>query len=150
MRISRDQMFMEMAEVLAKRSTCLRNNVGALLVDNKNHNIVSCGYNGPAPGCEHCTITTCLGKGCDRSQHAEHNALSRIVGSRVGDFSLYTTVSPCSRCVDEIIKFKNIHKVFYRYPYRDLTPLECLQLHDIKIYRVLSSGEIIDESIQSN
>ena len=142
-------MFMEMAEILAKRSTCLRNNVGALIVDNGNHNIVSCGYNGPAPGCEHCTPTTCLGKGCNRSQHAEHNAIQRIVGSKVGDFSLYTTVSPCSRCALEIVKFKNLHKVFYRYPYRDLSPLALLRLNGIKIYRVLSSGEIIDESIQS-
>lgn len=147
MRINRDQMFMEIAEILAKRSTCLRNNVGALLVDNRNHNIISCGYNGPAPGCEHCTITTCLGKGCSRSQHAEHNAMQKAA-IKVGDFSLYTTVSPCIKCVEEIIKYKNIHKVFYRYPYRDTTSLEWLRINNIQIYRVLSSGEIIDESIQ--
>ena len=140
---------MEIAEILAKRSTCLRNNVGAVLVDNTNHNIISCGYNGPAPGCEHCTITTCLGKGCTRSQHAEHNAIIKAT-PKVGSFSLYTTVSPCSKCVQEIIEFKNIHKVFYRYPYRDLSSLDGLRLADIKIYRVLSSGEIIDESIQSS
>lgn len=147
MRISRDQMFMEIAEVLAKRSTCLRNNVGALIVTDT-HNIVSCGYNGPAPGCEHCTATTCLGKGCNRSQHAEHNALHKV--NRYADsFYLYTTVSPCSKCANEIVAFKNITKVFYRYPYRDLSPLEILRKANIQVYRVLSSGEIIDESIQS-
>jgi dCMP deaminase len=141
-------MFMEMAEILAKRSTCLRNNVGALLVNEK-HNIVSCGYNGPAPGCEHCTATTCLGKGCNRSQHAEHNAIAKSTEKK-GCFYLYTTVSPCIKCVEEIIKFKNIKKVFYRYPYRDLTSLESLRKANIQIYRVLSSGEIIDESISTD
>lgn len=147
MRISRDQMFMEIAEILAKRSTCLRNNVGALLV-NYEHNIVSCGYNGPAPGCEHCTVTTCLGKGCDRSQHAEHNALQKAT-EKVGCFYLYTTVSPCSKCAQEIVDFKNVRKVFYRYPYRDLSSLNILRVAGIQIYRVLSSGEIIDESLPS-
>ena len=76
MRISRDQMFMDIAEVIAKRSTCLRNNVGAVIVES--HNIVAIGYNGPASGCEHCTISTCLGKGCSRSIHAEENAINRL------------------------------------------------------------------------
>ena len=149
MRINRDQMFMDMAEILARRSTCLRNNVGALIVSNTTHNIISCGYNGPASGHEHCTISTCLGKGCKISKHAEFNAINRAKLNKEETYSLYTTVSPCNNCSVEIGLYSNITKVFYRYPYRDVSPIQKLLKKGIQVFRVLSSGEILKEEIEN-
>ena len=144
MRISRDQMFMDVAEVIAKRSTCLRNNVGAVIVDDS-HNIMAIGYNGPASGCEHCTISTCLGKGCSRSMHAEENAINRIAFLK-GEFSLYVTVSPCISCAAKIVESCKIKKVFYRYAYRLKDGINYLLESKIQVYRVLPSGEVIKET----
>ena len=52
-----DQYFMEIATVVAKRSTCLRNQVGALFVKNKR--ILSTGYNGAPSGLDHCDLVGC-------------------------------------------------------------------------------------------
>jgi len=53
-RLSLDDYFMEIASVVAKRSTCLRNQVGALFVRDKR--ILSTGYNGAPSGLQHCDI----------------------------------------------------------------------------------------------
>ncbi|MFZ3148816.1 MAG: cytidine deaminase, partial [Methanothrix sp.] len=53
-RPSSDEYFMEIASVVAKRSTCLRNQVGALFVRNKR--ILTTGYNGAPSGLEHCDV----------------------------------------------------------------------------------------------
>lgn len=76
-----DQYFMEIAAVVAKRSTCLRNQVGAVLVRDKR--ILSTGYNGAPAGLEHCDSVGCAREGVEsgtrhelcRAVHAEQNAI---------------------------------------------------------------------------
>lgn len=151
MRISREQMFMEIAETVAKRSTCLRNNVGAVLVDDTfGHNIVAIGYNGLSPNADHCTLKTCCGKGCSKVIHAEVNAIARGDMQYDCRYSLYVTVSPCLNCSNEIIRSSYISKVFYRYPYRDLSGIMNLIQHGIEVYKILPSGEIIGEEEEWN
>ena len=58
-----DQYFMEIAAVVAKRSTCLRNQVGAVLVRDKR--ILSTGYNGAPAGLEHCDMVGCAREGVE-------------------------------------------------------------------------------------
>jgi deoxycytidylate deaminase len=58
MRPSKDEYFMEIASVVAKRSTCLRIHVGAVVV--KNGQILSTGYNGAPHGFEHCLDIGCI------------------------------------------------------------------------------------------
>lgn len=53
-----DNYFMEIAQVVSKRSTCLRRSVGAVIV--KNRQIVATGYNGTPSKLEHCSVTGCL------------------------------------------------------------------------------------------
>jgi len=76
-----DEYFMEIATVVAKRSTCLRNHVGALFVKNKR--ILSTGYNGAPSGLVHCDVVGCAREGVAsgtrhelcRAVHAEQNAI---------------------------------------------------------------------------
>ena len=51
-RPSWDEYFMEMAVLTAKRSTCMRRQVGAVIV--KDRHIIATGYNGAPRGIAHC------------------------------------------------------------------------------------------------
>ena len=155
MRISREQMFMDIAEIVAKRSACLRNNVGAVVV-NEYNNIVAIGYNGPAAGVPQCTNEICHA-GCDIAIHAEDNAIRRMPQySEYYDFQgnihleheykLFCTVSPCLRCAELIVNRKDIKEVYYRYPYRDESGILYLLSYGIKVYRILTGGIINEET----
>lgn len=140
---------MEVAEVLARRATCYRNGVGALLVDGKVP--ISWGYNGPPSGEPHCFGEECplddCGH-CTRALHAEHNALNLYTtidpNSRL---TLYTTGAPCSACAEEIIDFQGgiIHKVVYKSAYSNSFGLSLIHAGSkIELFRLTSSGYMID------
>lgn len=127
-RIGLDHYFMEIAEVVAKRSTCRRNNVGAVLVKDKH--IVSTGYNGAPSGMKHCIDIGCLREQLNvpsgerhelcRGVHAEQNAViqAALHGVNTDGTTLYCTHSPCSVCAKIIINAK-IKKVVYKGEYPD-------------------------------
>ena len=135
-RISREEMFCGILEVVEKRSTCLRSKVAALI--EKDGRIISLGYNGPASGIPECTpvseaqsieydLTTCLGAGCDRSIHAEQNAIAFAAraGISIEGATLYCSMSPCINCAKLIIN-SGIKKVIYLKAYRDYSGIELL------------------------
>lgn len=154
MRISRHQMFMDMAEVLTRRSTCYRGNVGALLTNK--HGILAEGYNGPASGAEHCQGNLCpLEEGsCMRSDHAERNAILRAKTKTkhmfLDDCTLYCTSAPCKPCA-QLILASRIGCVFFRNYYKTPDGLNLL-LNTVRenpdrplIYRLTPSGYLINE-----
>lgn len=55
-RISREDMLMQMARIVAQRGTCSRLQVGAVFA--KDGRVVVTGYNGAPPGVRHCTHDT--------------------------------------------------------------------------------------------
>lgn len=62
-RLSKSQYYLNIAEAVATRSTCLRRNYGAVIVNGDR--IVSTGYNGSPRGC-----VNCLDRGvCWREEH---------------------------------------------------------------------------------
>lgn len=144
MRISREQMFMDIAEVVAKRSACLRNNVGAVIV-NENNNIVAIGYNGPAAGVPQCTREECHA-GCDIAIHAEDNAILRMPKEK-GYYKMFCTVHPCINCAKLIIERGDIREVYFRYPYRDPMGIAYLLFNGIRVYRILTGGIINEEKL---
>lgn len=139
MRISRDMMFMDMARVVAKRSTCFRLNVGAILV-RSNTRILSMGYNGQLSGESHCSSICSAGE-CN-TIHAEENALSHANGECLRDTTLYCTDSPCARCVTMIIA-RRVPRVAFSTPYRNIAPLIVLNSCGINVDRILPSGAIV-------
>lgn len=151
MRIRREVMWMEACEVWAKRSTCYRGNIGAMIV--KDNDVVSIGYNGPPSGEPHCAGKDCIlnpfTKGCMRSDHAEANAINRAQSKlglvQLSGYHLYCTSSPCFECADQIIS-TDIRCVYYRNPYRNIEGMKLL-LHRtfMTIYRVTPAGFIINE-----
>ena len=104
MRPTKDQWFMEMAEVTAKRATCARRQVGAVVVDERGY-ILSTGYNGLPSGFPHCIDEPCEGAHCAsgtgldlcQSLHAEQNAIARLREPWEAH-TMYVTTAPCVSC----------------------------------------------------
>ena len=117
-RISRDEMFMEIARTIAKRSTCTRKSVGAVLV--KDNRIISTGYNGAPSGVEHCLrdVNCFSDKSCNRVIHAEANCLAFAAqqGIATQDSILYVTLAPCVNCAKLLIN-SGVECVIYEEEY---------------------------------
>lgn len=119
--------FMQLADVVATRSNCIRRSVGAVLVQDKR--IIATGYNGTPHG-----IANCDEGGCNRCSeresgklksgereetcvciHAEQNAViqAALHGVSTLGATLYTTIPPCSQCAKILIN-AGIKHVLYR------------------------------------
>ena len=119
-RVSWERYFMNLAIQAARRSTCPRKSVGAVIV--RDRSILSTGYNGSIRGAPHCTDVGCLMENdhCVRTVHAEANALVQAArnGVRLEGAEIYVTASPCFNCF-KLIANAGIRKVYYGEFYRD-------------------------------
>jgi dCMP deaminase len=110
--------FMELAFVTAKRGSCRRKQVGAIIVRDRDRAIVGGGYNGAPAGMPDCLEVGCemrmIGEkeSCVRTIHAESNALDRA-GPLNEPHTMYCTVIPCRDCALRIIQNGWIKKVIY-------------------------------------
>ncbi len=156
-RISRQVMFMDMARVASRRSTCFRLNVGAIITHENRP--VSVGWNGAAAGASHCAGNSCAGivPGACPTLHAEANAIKYLPHAvQYGDeLDLYTTDSPCADCCHEIVNARyNFRRVFYEKLYRTCDHLVELsnrsshfptrQWGPIEVYQVTPAGYVIE------
>jgi len=100
-RLSWDEYFMQIASIVAKRSTCHRLSVGCVIT--KDNRILSTGYNGSPTGMKHCSEVGCIivDEHCIRSLHAEQNAVIQI--ARGTDLTAYVTHYPCVVCSKMLI-----------------------------------------------
>jgi len=118
-RISRHEVNLRVAQVVALRGTCLRAKVGAVAtIDNR---IVATGYNGSLAAQDHCTSETCSPfEHCPNSVHAEANLIAYAAkkGVALEGATIYVTHSPCQKCLELIIQ-SGIKEVVYLHPYRD-------------------------------
>ena len=128
-RISRDEMLFEIAATVAKRSTCDRKHIGAVIA--RDGRVLSIGYNGSPSRAAHCCDVGCLidpkTGGCIRTQHAEANAIAWAAreGICTKGARLYATISPCLSCAKLIIN-AGIVSVQYLDLYRDTAPIDYL------------------------
>ncbi len=115
-----NRYFMQIAEVVATRSTCDRRQVGAVIVREKM--ILSTGYNGSIRGMPHCDdVGHMMENGhCVATIHAEANAILQAArnGVRIEDAEMYVTASPCWNCF-KMIANSGIRKIYYGAFYRD-------------------------------
>ena len=120
-----DDIYMELAINMAKRSHCIKKHVGAVLT--KDTRIISVGYNGPPAKTHNCDQdwpeTGCSrdSKGsCSLAIHAEQNAILYAMknDTRVKGSTLYVTLAPCLAC-SRIILSVGISKVIYLNSYAE-------------------------------
>lgn len=145
MRPTWDEYFLSIAKLVSTRSTCLRRNVGAVAVKNKQ--ILATGYNGAPMG-----ITHCEEKGCMREQlrvpsgqrhelcralHAEQNAFLQAArhGVSLEGATLYITTQPCSICAKMIIN-TGVKKVVFEGDYPDEFATEFLKEAGVELARM--------------
>lgn len=119
-RPSWDEYFMELAQVVAKRSTCNRRSVGAVLVRDKR--ILTTGYNGSPPGLPHCSAEGCLilDNHCVRAIHAEQNAIIQgaLHGVDLRGATCYVTSGPCVHCSKMLIA-AGIKRILFQDSYTE-------------------------------
>jgi dCMP deaminase len=126
-----DRRYIEMAEIWAENSYCIRKKVGALIVKDKM--IISDGYNGTPSGfeniCEEDNGTT-----KQYVLHAEANAITKVAKSsnNCEEATLYVTTSPCLECSKLIIQ-SGIKKVVFKELYRIVDGLEILKRAGIEV-----------------
>ncbi|RLB08853.1 MAG: cytidine deaminase [Deltaproteobacteria bacterium] len=138
------QYFMEIATMVAKRSTCLRRHVGAVIVKDKR--ILATGYNGAPSGLRHCEEVGCIREKEEipsgqrhelcRGLHAEQNAIIQAAyhGVSIKDSTLYCTNFPCVICAKMIIN-AGIKEVIYKEGYDDPLAMEILKEAGIRVER---------------
>jgi len=139
-RINREQLFMEIITVFAKRSTCARLSVGCIIV--KDQRIISSGYNGALKSevindkCN-CDFET----PCTKAIHAEANAICFAAKSGISliNSTLYCSYSPCVKCAELIIQ-SGVTQVNYQNEFRDSAGLMLLARNNIKCWLYLGDG----------
>jgi dCMP deaminase len=125
------EVYMRMAEELAKRSTCSRLSVGTVITDPALENVVAIGYNGTARGFPNRCDSVEPGKcGCI---HSEMNALVKAPGRLAGKV-VFVTDSPCVMCAKLMIQAQVSH-LYFRTPYRELAGVEVLRQGGIVVVR---------------
>lgn len=133
---------MEITKVVATRSTCLRRQVGAILV--KDRHIIATGYNGAPRGLAHCGEVGCLrmqqgvasGERHElcRALHAEQNAIiqAAVSGVSIAGATLYVNVFPCSLCAKMLINSR-IERIVYSADYPDKLSYSLLQEAEVEL-----------------
>lgn len=137
-----DTYFLDIVELVSKRSTCLRRAVGAGLVRDKR--ILSTGYNGAPSKIRHCFDIGCLrdqlrvpsGERHElcRGLHAEQNAViqAALHGVNTKDSTLYCTNHPCVICAKMIIN-AGIVRIVIRDGYSDKLAADMLKEAGIRV-----------------
>ena len=144
-RPSWDEYFLELAELVASRSTCLRRHVGAVLV--RKERIIATGYNGAPRGLGHCLEIGCMREELDipsghryelcRGVHAEQNAIinAAYYGVSTEDTVLYCTNQPCIICARILIN-AGISKVVHRGNFKDDLAMQFMQEAGIDVVQI--------------
>jgi dCMP deaminase len=140
---------MDMAKLAARRSSCLRRAVGAVLV--KDRRLLATGYNGVPSGVTHCEVTGCLRERLNvpsgerhelcRGLHAEQNAIIQAAfhGVSIRDAVLYCTNLPCIICAKMLIN-AGVRRVVYIEGYSDALTQEMFSEVGMELVRVGDSA----------
>lgn len=148
-RPSWDEYFLEVAHLVARRATCLRRRVGAVLVKEKR--ILATGYNGAPSGLGHCLDIGCLREKLKvpsgerhelcRALHAEQNALiqASLYGISVKGSTLYATNQPCAICAKMLIN-AGIKEIVASCGYPDKMAMDFFRQAKVKVRKGASEG----------
>lgn len=139
---------MEIAKVMAQRSTCTRLHVGAVVTDESTSNIIAIGYNGNYKGGPNVPDSNKPGE--TGYIHAEVNALIKA-DFQIKHKKMFVTHSPCIMCAKLIVNAQ-IEEVYIGEMYRDFEPLKLLLSCGVKVYKIDTNKNEIEalNGIQSD
>jgi dCMP deaminase len=128
------EIYMDLAHVLAARSTCKRMNVGTVITSTDYRKVLAIGYNGNAAG---------LPNTCDREEpgncgclHSEENAVINCDSPRSTEKHVFVTHLPCVGCAKRLINLGGVKKVYYRTSYRYTDSIEIMQSVGIEVVQL--------------
>jgi dCMP deaminase len=134
--------FMDITRLVARRSTCIRRQVGAIVVKDKR--ILATGYNGVPTGLPHCEDVGCIREQnkipsgqrhelC-RGLHAEQNTIIQAAfhGISISGATLFCTTLPCSICLKMLIN-AGIREIVYEQGYPDDLAQSLLEQSDLSL-----------------
>ena len=149
-RPSWDTYFLQLARQAATRSTCLRRQVGAVLVRDKR--VLATGYNGAPRGVSHCLDVGCLREQMGipsgerhelcRAIHAEQNAIIQAAkhGTNIDGATLYCTTMPCIICSKMIIN-AGVRRIVYEEGYSDQLAAEMIEESGVIVEKYAGSAQ---------
>ncbi|MEE4292736.1 MAG: hypothetical protein V2I79_02085 [Xanthomonadales bacterium] len=130
-RPSFDEVYMQFADTIARRSTCRRLAVGTVITTTDYRKVLAVGYNGNASG---------LANSCDRDEpgncgclHSEENAVINCDAPRETPKFVFVTHLPCLACAKRLINLGNVEKVMYRNSYRKTDSVAVLESVGIRV-----------------
>ncbi len=119
------EIYLQLAKILAERSTCKRLKVGTVITSTDYRKVLAVGYNGNATG---------LPNSCDRDEpgncgclHSEENAVINCDAPRSIEKIVFVTHLPCTPCAKRLINLGNVKKIYYWQDYRLRDSLEILK-----------------------
>ena len=127
-----DNIWMQMAHIISKRSYDPRHQVGAVVVTHDNTQVLAVGYNGNYAGGPNQVESTTPGE--SGMIHAEINALLKMDYNNPKDKTIYVTLSPCRMCAKAIIN-AGVSRVVYDEEYRDPAGVNLLRDVGIQVSR---------------
>jgi len=128
-----NNVWMNCAQVIARRSYDPRHQVGAVVVTEDNTQVLAVGYNGNYKGGPNEVESETPGE--SGMLHAEINALLKMDYNNPKKKTLYVTLSPCRMCAKAIVN-SGIDRVVYGEKYRDQSSLEILTEAGIEIIKL--------------
>lgn len=130
-RPSFEQVYMDFAHLISRRSTCIRLQVGTVITTTDFRKVLAVGYNGNASG---------LPNNCDRSDpgncgclHSEENAVINCDAPRHTEKFVFVTHLPCTMCAKRLINLGNVKRIFYRNEYRNADSIDILRSVGIEV-----------------
>jgi dCMP deaminase len=133
-RPSFEEIYLDLARTLAKRSTCVRLAVGTVITSTDYRKVLAVGYNGNASG---------LHNSCDRNEpgncgclHSEENAVINCDAPRSVEKVVFVTHLPCVMCSKRLINLGNVKKIFYGEDYRVRDSIALLESVGIQIQKL--------------
>jgi dCMP deaminase len=140
-RPSFEQVYMDFAEAISRRSTCKRLQVGTVITTTDFRKVLAIGYNGNATG---------LPNSCDRDEpgncgclHSEENAVINCDSPRQIEKYVFVTHLPCTACAKRLINLGNVHRIVYKHDYRCRDSVTILRTAKIAVYQLID-GQLVE------
>jgi dCMP deaminase len=140
LRPSVDEMYLSMADVVARRATCQRLQVGCIIADWERTSVLAMGYNGHHRGGRNGCLRPDEPGNCGCTLHAEENALIKAPYDR-GPLVLYATHNPCVACASRILNSR-VRRVVFRQLYRSTESIDILRAGGVEVVGPLPAEEV--------
>ena len=133
-RPSFESIYMSLAELMSKRSTCKRLQVGSIMTSTDFRKVLAVGYNGNASGLPNMCDSSIVGSCGDL--HAEANLVINCDTPRYVEKYVFVTHTPCINCAKMLINVGNVKRVYYKNSYRDMSSIGMMESVGIEVIKL--------------